>query len=105
MPKCDHCGTEIVIDGCWRCGAPQCCPKCCDEAFRELAAQISADLFKLIPLLKERETQGQSRDIGLQKNVRTLDHDSERDGQRHGFNGEPVQIVCDSDGFRVLKLP
>src|SRR5882762_465745 len=27
---CEHCGTAI-IDNCLRCGAPQCCPKCCAE--------------------------------------------------------------------------
>ena len=32
--KCDICGTD-KIDHCLRCGAPQCCPKCCsaDEDF------------------------------------------------------------------------
>lgn len=29
--KCDECGTGLV-DKCLRCGAPQCCPKCCREA-------------------------------------------------------------------------
>ncbi len=28
--KCDECGTKI-IDQCFKCGAPQCCPKCCAE--------------------------------------------------------------------------
>jgi len=28
---CDVCGTEL-IDRCLRCGAPVCCPKCCEEA-------------------------------------------------------------------------
>ena len=27
---CDECGTEL-IDKCFRCGAPVCCPKCCRE--------------------------------------------------------------------------
>ena len=31
---CDECGTEL-IDRCWRCGAPVCCPKCCDETMKE----------------------------------------------------------------------
>lgn len=33
----EHCGTK-TIDGCLRCGAPQCCPKCCEEQ-----AKIDAD--------------------------------------------------------------
>ena len=33
--KCEHCGTTI-IDDCWVCGAPQCCPKCCEETTKEL---------------------------------------------------------------------
>lgn len=32
---CEHCGTKI-IDNCPVCGAPQCCPKCCDETTKEL---------------------------------------------------------------------
>ncbi len=27
---CDDCGTELV-DQCWLCGAPVCCPRCCAE--------------------------------------------------------------------------
>lgn len=34
--KCDACGTS-TIDNCGQCGAPQCCPKCCDETTRELS--------------------------------------------------------------------
>jgi len=30
MSKCEHCGTEL-IDKCYRCGAPVCCPRCCAE--------------------------------------------------------------------------
>lgn len=29
-PVCEACGTKL-IDQCFRCGAPQCCPKCCLE--------------------------------------------------------------------------
>jgi hypothetical protein len=31
--RCETCGTE-TIDRCTRCGAPQCCPKCCAETVR-----------------------------------------------------------------------
>lgn len=31
---CDQCGSEC-IDRCLRCGAPQCCPKCCAEEHRK----------------------------------------------------------------------
>lgn len=31
MDKCDHCGTQL-IDMCYKCGAPVCCPKCCAGA-------------------------------------------------------------------------
>lgn len=33
-PKCEHCGTEL-IDDCLSCGAPQCCPACCEEQTRQ----------------------------------------------------------------------
>lgn len=33
--KCETCGTPI-IDDCPVCGAPQCCPKCCEETTKEL---------------------------------------------------------------------
>lgn len=32
---CEHCGDEC-INRCPQCGAPQCCPRCCNEATREL---------------------------------------------------------------------
>lgn len=32
---CETCGTQI-IDRCLVCGAPQCCPKCCHEAYRAM---------------------------------------------------------------------
>lgn len=35
---CEDCGTKI-IDRCPKCGAPQCCPKCCDEATLELGVR------------------------------------------------------------------
>ena len=41
MSKCDrHLDTEL-IDGCVQCGAPVCCPKCCDEAIKELDSLLS----------------------------------------------------------------
>lgn len=30
MCVCDNCATEL-IDDCWRCGAPVCCPACCEK--------------------------------------------------------------------------
>jgi hypothetical protein len=32
--KCELCGTP-TIDCCPVCGAPQCCPKCCEESMLE----------------------------------------------------------------------
>lgn len=49
--RCDTCGAN-TIDGCMRCGAPQCCPQCCkiDDLTRELEAANLAlgDRKKLI---------------------------------------------------------
>ena len=28
--ECDECGTKLIAR-CLQCGAPVCCPKCCDE--------------------------------------------------------------------------
>lgn len=38
--RCDTCGAN-TIDGCMRCGAPQCCPQCCkiDELERRLNSE------------------------------------------------------------------
>lgn len=36
--KCDVCGTP-TIDHCIRCGAPQCCPKCCQEGENDSTAE------------------------------------------------------------------
>ena len=33
--RCDDCGTELIND-CWVCGAPVCCPKCCMEAITQM---------------------------------------------------------------------
>lgn len=33
--KCVICGTVLNIHGCLNCGAPVCCPKCCDKAEHE----------------------------------------------------------------------
>jgi hypothetical protein len=38
--NCEACGTGL-IDQCYRCGAPQCCPKCCIEATAEAATLAS----------------------------------------------------------------
>lgn len=33
--ECDHCGGPL-ISRCLQCGAPVCCPACCDETTREI---------------------------------------------------------------------
>ena len=40
---CDECGTELV-DECLRCGALQCCPKCCIETTIEVQKSIIEDM-------------------------------------------------------------
>lgn len=44
--RCDQCGSNIIND-CPTCGAPQCCPQCCniDEQQREIA-QLKKCLFQ-----------------------------------------------------------
>lgn len=34
---CEHCGLMFIVSNCFRCGAPVCCPRCCEreEAHRE----------------------------------------------------------------------
>ena len=39
---CDICGT-VLINRCLRCGAPVCCPKCCEES------EMEADSLALNP--------------------------------------------------------
>lgn len=42
--RCDTCGAN-TIDGCTRCGAPQCCPQCCKIDEREATIEeLRADL-------------------------------------------------------------
>lgn len=43
--KCDVCGTP-TIDHCIHCGAPQCCPKCCQESM-ELDPFEGSNIWKL----------------------------------------------------------
>ena len=33
---CDHCGGNEIVYNCPVCGAPNCCPTCCDEALEEI---------------------------------------------------------------------
>ena len=40
---CDHCGHELH-EACPQCGAPVCCPVCCNETTRELEASIGRNL-------------------------------------------------------------
>ena len=54
--KCEYCGTTI-IDDCWRCGAPQCCPKCCGETTKEL---LESRKTRVISLRRKR---GQPRPL------------------------------------------
>lgn len=43
--RCDTCGAN-TIDGCMRCGAPQCCPQCCkiDDLTRQLGTMAVGHL-------------------------------------------------------------
>ncbi len=36
--ECDDCGSQIIYN-CARCGAPQCCPKCCEKTTYEAMMQ------------------------------------------------------------------
>ena len=36
---CD-CGRAKIIDKCYMCGAPQCCPACCKEATEEFLQNL-----------------------------------------------------------------
>jgi len=44
---CEDCGTTI-IDNCIRCGAPQCCPKCCAGIFTH--PKRSDSLLERLPM-------------------------------------------------------
>ena len=37
--NCAECGTGVICD-CPVCGAPNCCPRCCDEATKEAQTEI-----------------------------------------------------------------
>ncbi len=42
---CDVCGTALH-DKCLICGAPQCCPKCCREAWEDYRDLLKQDPYK-----------------------------------------------------------
>lgn len=46
---CDHCGTKLIVR-CLRCGAPICCPKCCDEDSFGNGVQAAAGGLTQTPL-------------------------------------------------------
>lgn len=40
---CDYCSTRINTGGiCLQCGAPECCPQCCNETTEELESTLRA---------------------------------------------------------------
>ena len=41
---CETCGTKL-IDRCYNCGAPICCPRCCREAAEELKQHLRRHEF------------------------------------------------------------
>ena len=41
-PSCQFCGSGIIRD-CVRCGAPQCCPRCCKALADELLDAMARD--------------------------------------------------------------
>ena len=47
--RCEHCGATLNVSGCPRCGAPVCCPQCCQ--IQSLADRIE----KLQTAVKELE--------------------------------------------------
>jgi hypothetical protein len=59
VSKCDTCGTEL-INRCWQCGAPICCPKCCNEATAEhyRLAEIERLAASQPPAHREKQTRG-----------------------------------------------
>jgi len=41
MNNCEQYGTKINMNGCLVCGAPQCCPQCCQiETLKEFSARM-----------------------------------------------------------------
>jgi hypothetical protein len=39
-PRCEHCGSDRLVDKCGRCGAPQCCDVCCQISTLQLQLQL-----------------------------------------------------------------
>jgi len=41
--RCEHCGATLNVSGCPRCGAPVCCPQCCQiQSLTERAGKLQA---------------------------------------------------------------
>lgn len=46
LARCENCGTK-TIDRCLRCGAPQCCPRCCEvELLRSRLSEAETLLYE-----------------------------------------------------------
>jgi len=55
--RCDICGAWCV-DNCLRCGAPQCCPKCCHiSRLQTELAQVKAERDQLAARVGELEAE------------------------------------------------
>jgi len=53
--RCEHCGATLNVSGCQRCGAPVCCPQCCQiqsladhiEKLQTAVKELKAHLRKI----------------------------------------------------------
>ena len=53
--RCEDCGATLTLDGCQRCGAPVCCPQCCQiqsltdhiEKLQAAVQELEAHLRKI----------------------------------------------------------
>jgi len=47
-PRCEHCGSDhMILMGCPRCGAPQCCDQCCQiTTLTDRVERLQSDLTR-----------------------------------------------------------
>jgi len=63
--RCEHCGTKLNLDGCLLCGAPVCCPHCCQITSFEMEIEKLEQQNKELVEALENYINAKSRPHGI----------------------------------------
>lgn len=97
-PTCDTCSTQL-IDQCCRCGAPQCCPLCCQRSTFE---EIEAAKDKRIASLEQDAARYKRERDGLRASIAEALTALDGGGRLDAEGNSMMLWVSQWDGVRDL---